>query len=393
VLVYAYGGWDVTYAFDPKLDTEGVEGPEVDSDLSNPLDREFVRDFGGLPVVTNLWRRPSSWRFFERWADRVAIVNGIKVGSIGHALARQRILTGVSSTLPGADLATIAGAVHGSNLPVGCMDLYGTASPGPLASSLARVGQRSQLAALLQLDTPMTGAGRQYPLYAPEASDLSALASFRQERMRGLEERWLGTRARSRLADMSDSMARAQRLRERSGVLNDALQVLSVPDFELQCSLAADVLSEGLSHSVFIDTTQDWDTHADTVTQHTLFDGLFRGLDVLADRLESDGLIDDVLVVVVSEMTRTPRRNATGGKDHWPFSSAMLFGAGTVGGRVYGGTDAQLQSLPVNLDTGLLDPAGELATFENFGAGILEKLQVDPEDWMPGIKPWRGAWR
>ena len=38
--------------------------------------------------------------------------------------------------------------------------------------------------------------------------------------------------------------------------------------------------------------------------------------------------MDELTVVVLSEMTRTPKFNVSGGKDPWPYTSALLLGHG-----------------------------------------------------------------
>jgi hypothetical protein len=62
----------------------------------------------------------------------------------------------------------------------------------------------------------------------------------------------------------------------------------------------------------------------------------------LLEDLEQRGLLDEALVVVMSEMGRTPRINANGGRDHWTHCySTFLAGGGIRGGTLYGESDAQ----------------------------------------------------
>jgi uncharacterized protein (DUF1501 family) len=63
----------------------------------------------------------------------------------------------------------------------------------------------------------------------------------------------------------------------------------------------------------------------------------------LMEDLQESGLLDETLVVVTSEMGRTPQVNKNqGGRDHWTFCySVLLAGAGIRGGTVYGASDAQ----------------------------------------------------
>ena len=53
-------------------------------------------------------------------------------------------------------------------------------------------------------------------------------------------------------------------------------------------------------------------------------------------------LLDETLVVVMSDFGRTPRVNKTAGRDHWIHCySVLLVGAGIRGGTVFGASDDQ----------------------------------------------------
>ncbi|MBI3864761.1 MAG: DUF1501 domain-containing protein, partial [Planctomycetia bacterium] len=69
----------------------------------------------------------------------------------------------------------------------------------------------------------------------------------------------------------------------------------------------------------------------------------------LLEDLDQRGLLDETLVVVMSEMGRTPRINGNAGRDHWTFCySAVFAGAGIRGGTVYGASDAQAAYVKTN---------------------------------------------
>jgi Protein of unknown function (DUF1501) len=97
-----------------------------------------------------------------------------------------------------------------------------------------------------------------------------------------------------------------------------------------------------------------WDTHRNNFA--ILKDNKLPGLDqvyaALIDDLQQRGLFDETLVVMMSEMGRTPRINGNAGRDHWTNCYSVLFaGAGIRGGTVYGESDAQaayVEDLPVN---------------------------------------------
>jgi hypothetical protein len=99
--------------------------------------------------------------------------------------------------------------------------------------------------------------------------------------------------------------------------------------------------------------------------------------------LDDAGMLDDTVIAVVSEMSRTPRRNGAGGKDHWPVTSALFLGGPLAGGRVLGGTDDGLVGLTVDTATGRPDPGGRGLRYDHVVAGLLAAMDVDPGPWLP----------
>ncbi len=87
-----------------------------------------------------------------------------------------------------------------------------------------------------------------------------------------------------------------------------------------------------------------WDTHTNNfeilkTNKLPHFDQTFSAL---LEDLDGSGALDETLVVVMSEMGRTPKINANAGRDHWTHCYSVVFaGAGIRGGTVYGASDAQ----------------------------------------------------
>jgi hypothetical protein len=87
-----------------------------------------------------------------------------------------------------------------------------------------------------------------------------------------------------------------------------------------------------------------WDTHGENfrALRDRLLPPLDKALSALVRDLESRGLLDETVVVCAGEFGRTPRVNATAGRDHWARSmSVLLAGGGFPGGAVYGSTDGR----------------------------------------------------
>lgn len=97
-----------------------------------------------------------------------------------------------------------------------------------------------------------------------------------------------------------------------------------------------------------------WDTHKDNFNwlrgALPALDTTYSGL--LAD-LETSNLLGETLVVLMSDMGRTPQVNANAGRDHWSYCYSVLFaGAGIRGGTVCGASDAHaayVKSRPVSI--------------------------------------------
>jgi hypothetical protein len=87
-----------------------------------------------------------------------------------------------------------------------------------------------------------------------------------------------------------------------------------------------------------------WDTHARNagVLREYNLPYLDMTFDALMSDLDARGLLDETLVVVMSDFGRTPKINGNAGRDHWTFCySVLLAGAGIRGGRLYGASDSQ----------------------------------------------------
>ncbi|HUE75053.1 MAG TPA: DUF1501 domain-containing protein [Pirellulaceae bacterium] len=86
-----------------------------------------------------------------------------------------------------------------------------------------------------------------------------------------------------------------------------------------------------------------WDTHTKnfSILKDNKLPNLDQTLSALLEDLDARGLLDETLVVLTSEMGRTPKVNANGGRDHWTYCySTVFFGGGIRGGTVYGASDA-----------------------------------------------------
>ena len=140
----------------------------------------------------------------------------------------------------------------------------------------------------------------------------------------------------------------------------------------------------------------DWDSHSENhLNQSQAFDTSFFQLKGLVDRLHQttdlsgQPLIESTTVMVLSEMGRTPKLNITNGKDHWPYTSMLLVGAGIRGAEVWGETDSGLVGLPVDPTSGAVSSTGIPLQTAAIHAGFLQSIGIDTSDLFPGVLPFQ----
>src|SRR5262249_59292686 len=93
----------------------------------------------------------------------------------------------------------------------------------------------------------------------------------------------------------------------------------------------------------------------------------------LIEDLEARGLLDSTLVLALGEFGRTPRVNASAGRDHWPDCyTAVLAGGGVQGGAIYGASD-RIGAYPAS------DPV----TPADLAATVFWRFGLDPPQEAP----------
>jgi hypothetical protein len=124
----------------------------------------------------------------------------------------------------------------------------------------------------------------------------------------------------------------------------------------------------------------NWDSHEKLFARHLqLIPPSDQALSALLEDLQTRGLLDTTLVVAMGEFGRTPKVNASGGRDHWPVCyTVVLAGGGVRGGSVYGSSD-RIGAYPAS------DPVtpGDLAATIFWRFGIDLDLEVYDQTGRP----------
>jgi uncharacterized protein (DUF1501 family) len=372
VIVLASGGWDPTYALDPKVGSSVVDAPGG-----------TVTEISGIPLLSDP-TRPSVDAFFTRFGSLTAVINGVQVRSFVHADCMKRMLTGTASD-QNADFGALVANEAGRELPVPYLVLGTSAMSGPLASITGRAGTTNQLSSLLVPSAadpflPAPGLSPTDAEYTAIDEYLSA-ATAREQAVRGQ----IGSNARA-LEAFQASLDRAGLLRQFAAQNGSFGERGYTPDLMVQVDVGVRALTGDLCHSTMLELG-NWDTHQDNAQQGPMHEALFAALIHLGDSLEQAALLDRTTVVVLSEMGRTPKLNSAMGKDHWPVTSCMVFGAGVRGGQVFGATDDSQNAANVTFATGVVGGEGKQIQASNLAATVLQLAGLDSESHFPGVEP------
>jgi uncharacterized protein (DUF1501 family) len=379
VTMIADGGWDPTLTLDAHDPLDQTDGIDVDVPGQPP---SVVRTVGGLTHVSNPVTRSTVDTFFDNWASRTAIVNGINTRSTSHSQSQQLVLTGYLDPTR-ADFAVMAAHHNGPEMPLPHLMVSGRSFGGPFAGLSGRVG--GQLGAALDYNrVPALQDGEESHLGVSavgEAYVQQALA-----RQRALDATGA---VGARLAQFDDALERGDKLVRLASALPR--------NFNDGASLAAalgDAFRSGMTTSVTLETTGGFDTHDDNTQQDPRWNEVFLLLDQFVAGLAAEpglvapSLLDETTIVCLSEFGRTPRLNDSNGKDHHPWTSMLLVGKRVRGGASVGLTDGQQEGVKTDFATGRPDDTGRVIDVQNMVAGILTLVGANSRTYLPGIEPF-----
>jgi len=372
LVVQASGGWDPLAVFAPLYDRRSIQMEPGTAPLS----------VGNLSLVDGPGR-PAVRAFFERHHARTLVLNGVAARSVNHETCSAVVLTGSTSD-DRPDFATLLahGARDRYDLPH--IAISGPVFPGPYGVLVSRAQ-----GALTPLVRGTLAEQTEPPVEAlPEAVG-RRVDHFIEQRVAALVQ---GYPTSQHVADLAEGWQRARRLLDGAA----SFDIRSSPTLGGRAETAIGALADGLCRCATIDTGFVWDTHIDNSQQAPQFQTLFAALDQIVDQLDATPgpggapLSDDTVLVVLSEMARTPIYNGTGGRDHWPFTSMMLLGPGLRGDRQVGGYTEGYLGIGIDPTTGDRDPSRAGISTADLAATLLTLGGMDPGDHLPGAVPLTG---
>lgn len=382
IFVFAQGGWDPTRVF-----VDQSSNPMVDTEWM--AERQTV---GSLQYISHP-ERPSVDQFFQNHHANSLICNGVQVRSIAHEICTRIAFTGGTSG-EGADWATLLGTEQADQFAVPHMVLGGTSFSGSFASNTVQTGANAQL------DELLSGAIAQR-----NDAPLPQLSAPAQQKLdQYLEQRYRARAQQGRVGMDATLSSKLYASAQAASALKEerySMSFASGAGFGQQIDLAVSALSRGITRCISMTHRGNdglgWDSHGDNdATQSALFESLFGSLSRLMTQLHSTRdtngqlLSDNTTIVVFSEMGRTPQLNATLGKDHWPYTSVLLWGTGLSSMGMLGGFDDLYQGLPVDLASGDSMEDGPVLSIESIGAALLVQGGVDPFSYFSDVEPLLG---
>jgi uncharacterized protein (DUF1501 family) len=279
-------------------------------------------------------------------ADQITVCRAMTHGEAAHERGTHNMFTGYrpSPALKFPSIGSVVSHELGvrNNLPpyvavpsqpaqdAGSGYLSSSYAPFSLGSDPANGGFRVQDLALPASVTNDRFTNRKSMLDAVNAHFAGKEKSDNLEAMDSFYQRAYGLIASEKAREAFDINKETPKLRDEYG-RNAAGQRM----------LMARRLIEGGVRFVTL-TYGGWDLHGGIVggTKNQLpqFDQAFA---TLITDLKQRGLFDSTLIMISSEFGRTPKINATAGRDHWPkVFSVVLAGGGIKKGLIYGKSDA-----------------------------------------------------
>ncbi|TWU06302.1 DUF1501 domain-containing protein [Stieleria varia] len=345
VVVNASGGWDTTYLMDPK-GVGGINRLYDNGDILTEGEIKFA------PTSKHITEGMSNEDFFARYAKELLVLNGLDYSVNNHSPCSRYMATGHLDSAAYPTFAALVAACRGPECPLSFLT-FGNYSATANLVPMARVPYIQSLKLLANADS-VHGA-TQHPYHDDFASD-------RIEQTLAKQNQRSATRSSLPRQKRAESMLYAAQWNSQSLSRITPHIPKSVPKDPLsqQAEIALASFKAGVCVSANL-TVGQFDSHQkNDEDQMKLLPRLLASIDYLLRRAEELQIREKLVLVMQSEMGRTPNYNNGDGKDHWSIGSIMFLGPGIRGNRVIGATDdAQMphpfdpQSLSLNPENGI----------------------------------------
>ncbi len=336
VVFNASGGWDTTYLMDPK-GIGGINRLYQEGDIVTAGPHKFA------PTAKHIKQGMSNEDFFAKYGVELRVFNGLDFSVNNHTPCARYMATGKLDSLAYPTFPALVAACRGSEAPLAFLTFGNYSATGNLVP-MSRVPYLQSLNLLANADG-VEGNPRS-PYHDPFVSSRIEQALEAQFEARVSEARLPRVeRSRSMLYAAQVSSKALQR------VVPFIPKEPSKDPLAQQVDISLAAFKGGVCVAANLSIGQ-FDSHNNNdVDQMKLIPQFLAGIDHLMRKAEELKIREKLVVVIQSEMGRTPDYNKGNGKDHWSIGSIMFLGQGIAGNRVMGATDEKQQLVPVNPQT------------------------------------------
>jgi uncharacterized protein (DUF1501 family) len=340
VVFNASGGWDTTYLMDPKGTAE-INRLYDTGDIQTQGAHHFA------PLAKHAQGGLTNEAFYAEFGNELLTLNGLDYSVDNHAPASRYMATGKLDSQAYPTFAALVAACQGASCPLAFLTFGNYSVTGNLVA-MSRVPYLSSLQRIANADA----------IHGNERSpyhDRFALSAIEQT----LDEHYQARAAQARMPRVQRGENMLYAAQTSSQALRRVTEFIpsSMPDQRLcqQAEIALVSFKAGVCVSANLNIGQ-FDSHANNdQDQMKLIPELLEGIAYLLRRAEEMQIRERLVVIVQSEMGRTPHYNAGDGKDHWSIGSIMFLGPGIEGNRVLGGTDDRQFAKLLDPQTGKLE--------------------------------------
>jgi hypothetical protein len=324
VVFNASGGWDTTYLMDPK-GVNGINRLYKQGDILTKGAHSFA------PIKKHARGGMCNEEFYAEFGSELLTVNGLDYSVNNHSPGARYMATGKLDSLAYPTFAALVAACRGSDCPLAFLTFGNYSATGNLVA-MSRVPYLPSLTKIALADA-VEGNAR-WPYH-----DKFALDRIEQA-LRG-EHEALAAQPRLPRAERGENMLYAAQVNSKA--LERVTQYIpkTIPKERLaqQAEIALASFKAGVCVSANLDIGQ-FDSHANNdPDQMKLIPELLAGIAYFVRRAGELKIREQLVVIVQSEMGRTPNYNTGNGKDHWSIGSALFLGRGIKGNRVVGASD------------------------------------------------------
>ena len=362
VVFNASGGWDTTYLMDPKGIGE-INRLYKEGDILTKGAHKFA------PTTKTKDGGMSNEEFYAEFGGELLVFNGLDYSVNNHSPGARYMATGKLDSLAYPTFAALLAACKGPTCPLAYLTFGNYSNTGNLVA-MSRVPYLPSLKKVALADHI---EGNERSPYLDEFALIrieQALTETHESKMKQPQLPRL---------ERADNMLYAVQVNSKA--LQRVVPFIpnSIPKERMsqQAEIALASFKAGVCVSANL-TIGQFDSHANNDRdQMKLIPEFLQGIAYFIRRAEELKIRDKLVVIVQSEMGRTPTYNNGNGKDHWSIGSVMFLGPGIKGNRVLGATDEKQMCKTVNPQTLALDDKGIRVRPEHIHEALRQFAGID----------------